>query len=77
MGKRKKVEFIEEYIKVGNDYIWNDNFGDLVRCKNCVHRSESGEDGEPLSVGLYCRKWALYVEKEDFCSRSCKDTSEE
>lgn len=30
-----KVEFIESYIKVGNDYQWNDNHGELIRCKNC------------------------------------------
>lgn len=36
--KRKKVEFIESYIKVqGGDYQWNDNHGELVRCKDCVH----------------------------------------
>lgn len=33
-----KVEFIESYIKQGNDYIWNDNHGELIRCKNCKHR---------------------------------------
>lgn len=38
MTGRKKVEFIESYIKIGNgDYLWNDNHGELVRCKNCKH----------------------------------------
>ena len=32
-----KVEFIESYIRVGNDYQWNDNHGEIVRCKDCVH----------------------------------------
>ena len=31
----RKVEFIESYIKVGNDYQWNDNHGELIRCKDC------------------------------------------
>lgn len=34
----QKVEFIESYIKIGNgDYQWNDNHGELVRCKDCIH----------------------------------------
>ena len=33
-----KVEFIESYIKAGNDYQWNDNHGELIRCKDCKHR---------------------------------------
>lgn len=33
-----KVEFIESYIKTNDgDYIWNDNHGELVRCKDCKH----------------------------------------
>ena len=34
----EKVEFIESYIKHGNDYQWNDNHGELIRCKDCTHR---------------------------------------
>ena len=30
-----KVEFIESYIRVGNDYQWHDNHGELVRCRDC------------------------------------------
>lgn len=34
----EKVEFIESYIKVkGGDYQWNDNHGELIRCKDCKH----------------------------------------
>ena len=36
--KKVQVEFIESYIKIGNsDYQWNDNHGELIRCKNCMH----------------------------------------
>ena len=36
--KLVKVEFIESYIKHGNgDYQWNDNHGELIRCKDCKH----------------------------------------
>ncbi len=33
----KKVEFIESYIKRGNDYQWNDNHGELIRCNDCKY----------------------------------------
>ena len=39
--KPVKVEFIESYIKGVNgsaDYQWNDNHGELIRCKNCKWR---------------------------------------
>ena len=36
MPDKKRVEFIESYIKIGNgDYKWNDNHGELIRCKEC------------------------------------------
>lgn len=35
---KQKVEFIESYIKIGNgDYQWNDNHGELIRCKDCKY----------------------------------------
>lgn len=40
-GKKTKVEFIESYIKHGaGDYEWSDNHGELVRCKDCKHRTK-------------------------------------
>ena len=40
--KRTKVEFIESYIKIGNsDYKWNDNHGELIRCRDCKHYDET------------------------------------
>lgn len=35
---RRKVEFIESYWtggKLGANYQWNDNHGELVRCRDC------------------------------------------
>ena len=41
------------YKKIGNDYQWNDNHGELVRCVDCKHR---GNDFEcplaPIGLGL-------------------------
>ena len=43
MEKREKVEFIESYIKIGNsDYQWNDNHGELIRCKDCKYYDGHG-----------------------------------
>lgn len=38
--EKRKIEFIESYWtggKYGSDYVWNDNHGELIRCKDCVH----------------------------------------
>lgn len=38
-----KIEFIESYIKHGNgDYEWNDNHGELIRCKDCKYYDGNG-----------------------------------
>lgn len=43
----KKVEFIESYIKHGNgDYEWNDNHGELIRCKDCNNGVIYCENGD-------------------------------
>lgn len=51
MPDKKRVEFIESYIKVGNgDYKWSDNHGELVRCNACKH-------GKPCNDGeINCEK---------------------
>lgn len=37
----EKVEFIESYIKAqGGDYRWNDNHGELIRCKDCKYSEQ-------------------------------------
>lgn len=43
--EKRKVEFIESYWtggEFGSDYKWNDNHGELIRCKDCVHYDEDG-----------------------------------
>jgi hypothetical protein len=38
--QRRKVEFIESYWTggdLGSDYVWNDNHGGLVRCRDCKY----------------------------------------
>ena len=62
---KKKVEFIESYIKLGNgDYQWNDNHGELIRCKDCK-KCDLPEE-EPYEDG-YCSRCG-YVKMDWFCA---------
>lgn len=60
---KPKVEFIESYIKVGNDYQWNDNHGELIRCKDCKYNPKLSLTGCPMAGSMsrndesYC-SWA-------------------
>lgn len=41
--EKRKIEFIESYWtggEYGSDYKWDDNHGELIRCKDCKHRLE-------------------------------------
>ena len=43
--EKRKIEFIESYWtggEYGSDYQWNDNHGELIRCKDCKYN----DDGE-------------------------------
>ena len=47
--EKRKVEFIESYWtggEYGSDYIWNDNHGELIRCKDCANKECFGRDGK-------------------------------
>lgn len=71
---KRKVEFIESYIKVGNDYQWNDNHGELIRCKDCaewkVIKMRSGIKKN------YCEKIGCVVGEDDFCSKAEQKVTE-
>ncbi len=61
-----KVEFIESYIHEvdeGGSYIWNDNHGELIRCKDCKH-------GEPFLEKIRCGSTfdRLLMCPDDYCS---------
>ena len=62
--KLVKVEFIESYIKHGNgDYQWNDNHGELIRCKDCKYGQPIvlASDGKSTLYRTFCTK--PYVER--------------
>ena len=53
--EKRKVEFIESYWtggELGSDYQWNDNHGELVRCRDCKHWS-----AERINDFNKCRRW--------------------
>lgn len=50
---KRKVEFIESYWtggELGSDYRWNDNHGELVRCKDCEYWRTNTE---------FCMRWSV------------------
>ncbi len=67
----KHVEMIIDYVVDGDDFIFNDNRGVLVRCKECKYYRKN------ISCvgGLYngCSEWLnegneIEVREDDFCS---------
>ena len=63
---KRKVEFIESYWTggvLGSDYQWNDNHGELIRCKDCKwwHESEMhkgyGDCGQANGITLKSSNW--------------------
>lgn len=66
-----KVEFIESYIKHGNgDYEWNDNHGELVRCKDCMHMRHLEWLDDETGKAIVCDKhvYAGLRNEEFFCA---------
>lgn len=72
---KHKVEFIESYIKIGNDYKWNDNHGELIRCKDCKWLGVANlkdKNGQPNPVAC-CRgngNIRLGITPDDYCSKA-------
>ena len=64
MTDKNKVEFIESYIKIGNgDYQWNDNHGELIRCKDCNFKQKSTVDGR-----WWCNRLEKFCDNDWFCA---------
>ena len=59
---KRKIEFIESYWtggEYGSDYKWNDNHGELVRCKDCKHwEQQTG----------HCPYNSIFTHSEWFCA---------
>lgn len=64
--KKHKIEFIESYWtggEIGSDYQWNDNHGELIRCKDCkwFEMPRYGERG-------FCKNVELIRETTFYCA---------
>lgn len=60
--EKRKVEFIESYWTggpYGSNYVWNDNYGELVRCKDCIYWTK--EKG-------HCYSNHIYTIEDFFCA---------
>lgn len=82
MSETIKVEFIESYIKIDDgDYRWNDNHGEVVRCKECKHfdieyvENEHGKDDE-YPMCLRFEDYTFDVKADDYCSYGERKESE-
>ena len=64
-----KVEFIESYIKPdgSGDYIWHDNHGEFIRCKDCIHAKEITQYGCSECV-RHCEKLKIVTSPDWFCA---------
>ena len=71
--EKRKIEFIESYWTggvYGSDYVWNDNHGELIRCKDCKHR-------DPEDKKCDCGHdihWQLPRQDDWFCANGERQT---
>jgi len=66
---KRKVEFIESYWtggELGSDYQWNDNHGELIRCKDCKHGC--GREHGMYFQFIECEKTGAFHKEDWFCA---------
>ena len=65
-----KVEFIESYIKPdgSGDYIWHDNHGELIRCKDCYWWDRSWQLIETRPELRNCKKLRTLTREDWYCA---------
>ena len=71
--EKRKIEFIESYWtggEFGSDYKWNDNHGELIRCKDCKNWIPGYITDQDDFVPSKCGKYQQMVghSNDDFCS---------
>lgn len=66
---QNKIEFIDEYVRVGSDWQYNDNRGELIRCKNCKHFCRLDyERGECYNFGFGINNEHIIVGCNWYCA---------
>ena len=61
----RKIEFIESYIREdgSGDYNWNDNHGELIRCRDCKYWSDD--------ITQDCvQNNTIHWKADEFCSKA-------
>ena len=71
--EKRKIEFIESYWtggEFGSDYKWNDNHGELIRCKECKNWIPGYITDQDDFIPPKCGKYQQMVghSNDDFCS---------
>lgn len=69
----RKVEFIESYWtggEYGSDYKWNDNHGELVRCKDCIHWIPGRITKNDDSIQARCERNGGWWLSDEYCSNA-------
>ena len=71
--EKRKIEFIESYWtggEFGSDYKWNDNHGELIRCKDCKNWIPGYITVQDDFISPKCGKYLQMVghSNDDFCS---------
>ena len=78
--EKRKIEFIESYWtggEIGSDYQWNDNHGELIRCKDCKWRSEKTYFNGITKQEVYvCQRNDLAKRPEWYCADGERRDSE-
>ena len=71
--EKRKIEFIESYWtggEYGSDYVWNDNHGELIRCKDCVHWIHGIITGKDDYIQPRCKRNGGVWLSDEYCSNA-------
>lgn len=60
----KHIELINDYLIDGEDYIYNDNHGRLIRCRDCCYA-----DGK-RRMCTAPERTTVAINEDDYCSRA-------
>ena len=75
--EKRRVEFIESYWtggELGSDYQWNDNHGELIRCRDCQH-CYFASNRIPDEQSHACGKHGIDVTPDWFCADGKQKTN--
>ena len=78
--QKRKIEFIESYWtggEYGSDYVWNDNHGELVRCRDCKNsQTDRCRCLGGIDSYYWCSYHAEWREGDWFCADGEREEKE-